>query len=131
MGHSSTTWTKEHQPNPQQRHLAILKRNYKLSLLSRIMNSSFADFARDGEAKYAFSQLSLKGKSFKEFQQKTVEEILGRMIARSMVIGSLDSQKNIANNIPDYLKMLLPYSYNELEDKQAIEIKQTPLEMEL
>jgi hypothetical protein len=60
-----------------------------------------------------------------------VEEILGRMIARSMVIGSLDSQKNIAKDIPAYLKILLPYSYNELEDKQSIEIKLTPLEMEL
>ena len=95
------------------------------------MNSTFADFARDGEAKYAFSQLSLKGESFKEFQQKTVEEILGRMIARSMVIGSLDSQRNIANNIPAYLKMLLPYSCNELEDRQPIEIKLTQQEMEI
>jgi hypothetical protein len=131
MGHSSTTWSKQRQPSAQQRHLAIVKRNYKLSLLSRIMNSTFASFSRDGEAKDAFSQLSLKGESFKQFQQKTVEEILGRMIARSMVIGSLDSQKNIAKDIPAYLKILLPYSYNELEDKQSFEIKLTPLEMEI
>ena len=131
MGHSSTTWSKEHQPTAEQKHLAIIKRNYKLSLLSRVMNSTFADFARDGEAKYAFSQLSLKGESFKEFQHKTVEEIMGRMIARSMVIGSLDSQKNIANNIPSYLKMLLPYTCDELEDKLPFEIKLTQQEMEI
>jgi hypothetical protein len=131
MGHSSTTWSKQHQPTDEQRHLAIVKRNYKLSLLSRIMNSNFADFARDGEAKYAFSQLSLKGETFKEFQQKTVEEILSRMIARSMVIGSLDTRKNIAKDIPAYLKMLLPYSCDELEEHQPFEIKLTPQEMEL
>jgi hypothetical protein len=131
MGHSSTTWSKQHQPSTEQRHLAIVKRNYKLSLLSRVMNSTFSDFARDGEANYAFSQLSLKGESFKEFQQKSVEEILGRMIARSMVIGSLDCQKNIAKNVTAYLNMLLPYSCNELEDRLPFEIKLTPLEMEI
>jgi hypothetical protein len=95
------------------------------------MNSTFSDFARDGEAKYAFSQLSLKGESLKDFQQKSVEEIIGRMIARSMVIGSLDAQKNIAKDVPTYLKMLLPYSCNELEDRLPFEIKLTPLEMEI